>query len=423
MQITIEKIIYPGKSLARENGKIFLTDEGLPGERVEIAVVKEKKNYNEATTQSVITPSAHRVAPRCSHFKICSPYQIINYPYQVHLKETQLRQILGHAVKTDLPFEEMQAAQQIWGYRNKIHLHIIRGNGVRPAYHSPGSHDQFTAINECFLASPNMNALISACGKIISRDSLNGVRQITIRENHAKNQLLLALSGHLPADEQQRAAGGFKQLAGNLPLAGIIYADEKKHREQLLWGSSFINDVISGKTFHYGAASFFQINPAMLELLIHDLRSSIPFDTGKNVIDYFCGTGLFGIIIAPLAARVTGIESNPRDIFFLKKNIAENAVTNFVIRKEDCRSSAGRSKKDPADIIIADPPRNGLGYALCAALIQKKARHIAYISCDPATLARDYKALLNEYELRRVFAYDFFPHTPHIETLSIFELK
>lgn len=127
MQTTIEKIIYPGKSLARSGGKVILTDEGLPGETVEVTAIDEKKDYIKAVTSKILTPSAHRIEPKCSHYQVCSKYQTIAYDFQIKIKEDQLKEIFSRTLQapTEIIF---RPAENIWHYRNKIDFHIIREN-------------------------------------------------------------------------------------------------------------------------------------------------------------------------------------------------------------------------------------------------------------------------------------------------------
>jgi SAM-dependent methyltransferases related to tRNA (uracil-5-)-methyltransferase len=268
-----------------------------------------------------------------------------------------------------------------------------------------------------------MNDLLAVLAKIIEQGSFNGINEIIIRQNRAHDQLLLALVGKLSHDEQQRLVGESAAITASFPLCGIVYRNPATRTGKTLWGSNAIQDTIAGLTFSYGVESFFQINPAMAEKLIADLRVSLPLTAQSRIADLFCGVGLFGIILAPDVKQVSFIEADLDNAGFLKQNIRANHITNGTVQTGDCERWTRKPAHAHYDAVIVDPPRRGLGKTFCTALIKNAPGYIAYVSCDPATLARDCKDLLPAYEPQRLQAYDFFPQTPHIETLTILKKR
>ncbi|MFH1856091.1 MAG: 23S rRNA (uracil(1939)-C(5))-methyltransferase RlmD [Candidatus Omnitrophota bacterium] len=421
MRLLIEKIIYPGKSLGRQNGKIVFTDEGLPGEEIEIVSLREKKNYTEAETVEIIKPSPHRVQPHCAHYKVCSGYQYIDYPFQVKIKEDQLKEILSAGNKFNLPEIKFRTASKIWNYRNKIDFNIIWEDEIPyAAYNLHKQQEQFIKIKECFLASEQINKIIPALIEIIAQKNIRAIKKVSIRESINTGKMLLVLRCNIIKDAGIQAQD-FMPLTKNFALDGIVCAQNEPYKQDVVLGNNFIEEKINDMSFHIGADSFFQINLAMLDKLIPDLKNSLSLTGKETIADLYCGVGTFGITLAPYAAKIIGVELEKENVHFLKRNILLNGLNNFVFYKETCEQWVGRLPNNRVDVLIIDPPRKGMGSGLCTNILKSGVPSIAYISCNPSTMARDLKELLEGYTIKHLFAYDFFPHTPHIEILAVLE--
>lgn len=318
MQINIEKIIYPGKSLGRKDNKIVLTDNGIPGETVECSIVKDKKNYILGKTNAVIRPSVHRKPPRCGHSHICSSYQYVDYEHQLKIKEQQLKEMLS-SFDSKLSSLSLRSGKVIWGYRNKIHLHIItRNNSAFCAYHSPGTKDAFTPIDRCFLVSDLMNRLISDFLGLLSGGLEKCINEITLQRSQASKNFLLCCLGSLRRNEID-VLKPLLSLGKKFSLAGIVYINKKRNEKSILLGKDTLSEKVAGKTFLFGCQSFFQINIPMLESLIQDLKNEFPKAAGKNLIDLYCGVGTFAIALSESFTNITAVESSKENISFLKK--------------------------------------------------------------------------------------------------------
>jgi 23S rRNA (uracil1939-C5)-methyltransferase len=422
MAIAIEKIVYPGKSLARIGGKVIFTDQGLPGETVEIAVLKETKKYTQCLTTKIITPSPERQIPSCKHYQACSPYQYINYPYQVEIKKQQLQEILSRQLKIDSPGLKFRSSEQIWGYRNKINLKIIwKDEKPRLAYNLPQAPDKFIQADECFLSPRTTNLFLTAFIETIAVKSLRTVNELVVREN-AKNELLVAIY-HAPSLSIKSASCAFKDLSKRFPISGLILIDINTLGKTVLWGNDFFKENIAGIDLYIGAESFFQVNTNMLSVLVEDLQNNLDLSADKVLADLYCGIGTFGILLSKKVKRVIGIEAAIENFFFTEKNIKLNNIKNFDVRLCDCKEAINSLLKQKIGLAIVDPPRKGMDITICDALAQDGPPAIAYISCNPATLVRDLKILLSAYEIKNIFSYDFFPHTPHIETMVLLNKK
>ncbi|MEI8176384.1 MAG: 23S rRNA (uracil(1939)-C(5))-methyltransferase RlmD [Candidatus Omnitrophota bacterium] len=427
MEIKIKKVIYPGKSLAHLDGKTIFADEGLPGELVEVKPLAEKKKFTEAQTIRVIEPSAHRVAPRCSHYRCCSSYQYIDYETQLEIKEAQIKEIFLHTLD-QTPDEVVVTPSPVrWGYRNKIRLNIVRRDALTHfAYHLPETHDEFVlADNGCHLASDQVNALLRELLAIIrADDKLGALTEVEVRESSTNKSLLLVLFLNtvtaLPA--VTKAAG---KLPAEFPISGVVCVttDGGIPQEHLIRGKDSIEETVGGKRFMIGARSFFQVNVPLLETVIAKLKGTLKLTRADVIVDAYCGVGTFGISLADEVAQVIGLEAIPENIAFLRNNIEINGVADFRIFRGPCERHLSQVLRAEIAALILDPPRKGISPLVCNQLLTNPPKRIGYLSCNPATLARDLKLLSSAFNIKDISVYDFFPHTPHIETLVILGRK
>ena len=421
MQILIKKIVYPGRSLADLDGKVVFTDEGLPGEVVEVEPVKEKASYIEARTVRIVEPSARRVEPKCGHFRACSPWQTMEYALQLEVKGGQVREIFSRELKIELDRLEVVPSPKIWGYRNRARYHVLRqDNGPFAAYHEPGSEAAFIRTERCELVPDEMNGLLGAVIGGIGRGDLRGVTDVEIRRSAADGRMLVSLGvGSGPDLGAVREV--FSGLKDDFPLAGIVglLNDRKKTSEVPLLGKGFIEENVAGTRFRIGARSFFQVNVEQLTAVAGELRRIAAAAGEPRIADLYCGIGTFGVLLAPGAKEVFGVESEEANIRFLKRNLTQNGVGNYAVCEGTSEEWIEEILDRNIDLVILDPPRKGVEAGLARALAEDPVRTLIYLSCNPATLARDLKTLLGAYELAEVKVFDFFPHTPHIETLTI----
>ncbi len=419
MNIRVEKIVYPGRSLAREGGKVIFTDEGLPGELVEAKLIRERPRYSEAATLRVLEPSPSRVSPRCPHYRACSPYQCIDYPLQVEIKTAQLREMLSHHLKYPADDLSVVPSDQVWSYRNKARLHLLRkGDAVTWSYHEPGTAAAYVPVDSCHLLSDRMNALFSALLGVLRDLKIGWITEATVRESLSAGRLLLLLAGSPPRDVSALRAA-LEERSAALGLSGA--AVDGSGRRLSLFGADSLTEEIGGLSYSYGPSSFFQVNVPALALVLRDLKAALNLTGEETVADLYCGVGTFGLSLAPSAQEVIGVESSRDSIPFLKRNIERNRAGNFAAIEGESEREAARVLGRGIDVLIVDPPRRGLDDRLRRAILSRPTGRIAYLSCDLATLVRDLKDLSRSYRLSRVFAYDFFPHTPHLETLAILE--
>lgn len=418
MQAKIEKIVYPGKSMFHLDKKTTFTDEGLPDELIEYNLVKQKKNYNEAVTTAILEKSPDRVQPRCSHYKICSPYQYIDYQKQLKLKLSQFQEMFDRNLKTGLAQPPViTPSPDIWHYRNKTHLHIVwKDNTPYPAYHIRETHDEFIVIDQCFLIYEPINSLIKQLLPIIQKHNLKAIEEISIRQSRSTKEFFLTVHLNGQCDDDSLSVLP-TQL--NCNLAGIACIN--KNSARILSGKNHLTENIAGIEFSLGPLSFFQINVPLLETLIGDLTGALNLTGAETLADLYCGLGTFGLIFTRKVKQVTGVELSPYDLDFLRKNISKNGITNFRVCEGKSEKWMKKILQEKVNILLMDPPKKGIGKDICDAILKRPAERLVYISCDPSTLMRDLQYLLARYKITYLKLYDFFPHTPHMETCCVLE--
>ena len=425
MQVRIEKIVYPGRRMALLEGKVVFTDRGLPGETVEIEVFKDRRSYAEARTVRIVEPSPARVEPRCGHYLACSPYQDMDYGLEIEIKRAQAAEILSRGLKRPFPGLRLTPSPEVWGYRNKIGLRVLREEG--PAlfvYHEPGERDSFLPVDRCYLAPDRTNDLLAALRETIEAGPLKTVEAVEVRTSRWSGESLLLCDLDSEA-EREAAAEAWRGLRRPFGLVGAVASifDGRRSRDERLFGRDFIEERAGGLVFRLGARSFFQTNVPVLESVFEDVAAAARLGGDETVADLYCGVGTFGLFLAKRCREVFGVEPEPGNVAFLKKNLELNGVGNFAV----CEGTAEEwlpdvLERDPA-VVILDPPRRGVDPEIVARLVGDPVARLLYLSCNPTTLVRDLQGLDQAYEVVDVHVYDFFPHTPHIETLALLKAK
>lgn len=425
MQIRIEKIVYPGRRLGLIEGKVVFTDRGLPGETVEVEIFKERRSYAEARTVGIVEPSPARVEPRCAHYLACSPYQDMDYGLEVEVKRTQIVEILKRELKTPVKHFEMTPSPQVWGYRNKIGLRVLREDGrAKFVYHEPGEQESFVAVDRCYLVADRVNDLLTGLLKAINEVPLPNVEGVEIRTSGSSGESLVLCDLATEA-ETAAVAGALKALKKEFGLAGAVASifDGKHYRDEKLFGRDFIEERAGGLVFRIGARSFFQTNVGILGRVFEDVAAAAGGTSETVIADLYCGLGTFGLFLAKRSREVFGVEPEAGNVAFLKKNLELNGIGNFAVCEGTAEEWLPEILERAPAVVILDPPRRGVDPAIVRGLVEDPVPRILYLSCNPTTLARDLKGFLEGYDLADVRAYDFFPHTPHIETLAVLDRR
>jgi 23S rRNA (uracil1939-C5)-methyltransferase len=379
--LTLGEMTFEGGCIAHHGERTIFVDYGLPGERVIVEIYRERAGVYFARATQVLDPSPHRVAAPCRYFGRCGGcgWQHIDYPHQLELKReivrSQLRRIGGF---DDPPVAPTVGAGNPWGYRN--HVRFTAKPRGEIGFVQRGTH-RFLRIDECLIADPWINELIP-----LLQEKAAGLHQVAVRRGVNTGDVMVQ------PDLQAIAPG--------------IESGQKFYHEELL-----------GHRFRVHGASFFQTNTPQAERLISLVREKLAPGAEETLADAYAGVGTFAVLLAPHVRRVIAIEESAAAVDDAMVNIAgiEN-IQYYRGKTEDVLPEI----TEPIGCLILDPPRLGAHPAAIAAILARPPARIAYVSCDPSTLARDLRLLANGgYILGGVTPVDMFPHTYHIECVAL----
>lgn len=413
--VHIEKPIYGGAFLARAEGKAVFVPLALQGERVSIRVVGEKRGYATAEVEKIVIAAPGRVVPKCRHFGACGgcQYQHAEYAAQLELKQAILRETLERGGVHVLEEIEVLAAEP-WAYRNRIR--VAFDGQRRPGYRGWRSHD-VVAIAECPIAAPLLvHTALTAAEIAQNQHDRMRLREIALFCNADESASLASV---VAADVPKRAFEDFaRAMAQRIPeLVGaeLVVGGHggPPPRRLAEWGASSLPYPAAGFEYRVDHGAFFQVNRWLVDALVEHVTSG---RKGELAWDLFAGVGLFARKLAETFARAVAVESAPAAATALKHNLFGTNAT--AVRAATLDFLRGARMGEPPDLIVVDPPRTGLGAETTALLAEIRAPAITYVSCDPATLARDLKALAGAgYVIENVTLADLFPQTFHLETV------
>lgn len=417
--VTLEKPIYGGASLARIDGKAVFVSLTLPGETARVRIIEDKRGYATAEAEEIVAAAAERVVPGCPHFGICGGchYQHANYAAQIAMKQAVLRETLERAgvqPPDQIAVLAGEAETQAWGYRNRIRLAFdAAGN---PGYRGRRSH-AVVPIRECPIAAPLLVDAAFAAAEV-ARQFAPALRpaELALFCNHDETALLASV--FVAGDRETRFEDFCIALHERLPaLQGAELVAESQERELsrtlAAWGAPSIHYHAAGFDYHVDHGAFFQVNRWLVDALVEHVTAR---HSGALAWDLFAGVGLFARRLAASFERVDAVESAPPAIKALEANL--RATTATAVRSTTLDFLRGVRKSSRPDLIVVDPPRTGLGAEITPLLAAVAAPTVVYVSCDPATLARDLRALKSAgYAIHSLTLADLFPQTFHIETV------
>jgi 23S rRNA (uracil1939-C5)-methyltransferase len=413
MKLRIEKAIYGGDGLARvPEGKTVFVPGTLPGELVEATIAADKRSFATGALDAVIELSRERVVPGCEYVPRCGgcQYQHANPGFQLQMKLDILKETLTRA-HLPLPSEIGSVAGPPWGYRNRIRLHVT---GAALGYRLRGSHN-LLRVTHCPIAAPLLEKAIAAVERIEKETALGSLcEEVEFFTNGEQDQLLISLWSKKPRRLRERSLEAFaERLRVEIPaLTGVgLWAQQSS--SMMHWGQRSLTYAVSGIPYQVSLGSFFQVNRFLVAEL---LQLAIGNRSGRLAWDLYSGVGLFAQALA--YDNVIAVESEGFSTDDLKTNLENKR--HRVVRSNtlDFLRSQAPGQEKP-ELILVDPPRAGLGKEICDHLADVAAPEIVYVSCDPATLARDLQSLLQSgYSVEKMDLIDLFPQTFHMETVS-----
>ena len=387
LELRIDHLANLGMGVGRVDGWVVMVPFVIPGELVKVRIYRNHSHYSEADLLEIIEPSEYRVTPKCALFSACGgcQYQHIDYEEQLRIKTQQVQELLKKNGDIEFSVSLAKSSKQVYGYRSKITPHYNRPdkNGEQPiGFLKYGRRHDIVDVEQCVIATDAIN------------QALPEMREKAIMEGGKK----------------RRQRGGTLLLRET--LEGVINNPK-----------AVVSEKVGALTFQFKAGEFFQNNPFILPDLVEFVKSHASSDEITHLVDAYCGVGLFALSLSEAFESVVGVEISEAAIQLAKVNAQIHAIDNvrFQIGKAEAIFQHIKFSGENTSVII-DPPRKGCDLAFIEQLLEFNPRKIIYVSCDPATQARDLKYFVEKaYQLKEVQPFDLFPHTRHIESVAILE--
>jgi len=438
VSLRIEDLAYGGPGVARHEGYVVMVKHGLPGDLLRAEITKLAKSHAEARAVEILEPSRDRVEPRCVHFGVCGGcrWQDLSYDSQLAWKKKQVVESLKRIGRfEDPPVDDPLPSPDVFFYRNKMEFSFGRdaSGKLTLGLHPAESYQDVFDLDRCHLQSETSNRLIAFVRERCSalgmapydvRTHQGFLRYLAVREGKLTGEVMLNL---VTADGEADALKGLAgETAAEFPevVSFLRSVNSRKatvavgEKEEVLFGRPYITERIGDAVFEVTALSFFQTNSRQAERLYAAALEEADLRDDDSVLDLYSGTGTISILASRRAREVRGVESQPDSVRSAERNASLNGARNcFFIRAEARKAlSALAADREPPTVIVANPPRAGLNRSVIHHMLRLRPRRVVYVSCNPATLARDLNMMCErDYTLARVRPVDMFPHTFHVE--------
>lgn len=405
VNVQLANMAYGGDAVGRHasGGKAVFVPYGIPGESVRVEIVQDKGRFSRARLLEVLSASPQRVQPPCPYFGMCGgcQWQHIAYEGQLEYKRSIVRmQLQRIAGLPDAIVHPTLGMADPWHYRNHVQLSVSRDGQL--GFMAVGSH-QVVPIERCLLMNPLLEELFDSLDI-----ELPGLQRLSLRAgiNTGDQMIIFEMESDRPPD-----------LEVDLPVSCVLLLSNGT--PITLLGSPYIYEQVAGRVYRLSAPSFFQVNTWQTEELVSLVSTHLSPGPDSVVLDAYCGVGTFALSLAADAKQVIGIESNAAAIADAEANAADTDNVAFI---HGTPEEIAPTLDIAAPLVVLDPPRTGLDKEALSALVSLAPPRIVYVSCDPATLARDIKRLLaSGYHLREVQPVDMFPQTYHIECVAVLD--
>lgn len=459
--VTITDVAAEGKALARVNDMVVFVPFVVPGDVVDLKIRKKKHSYCEAEVVRFVKYSETRAEPVCQHFGVCGGCKWQNLPYeeQLRAKQQQVFDQLSRISHVQLPeFNPIVGSQLTLHYRNKLEFgcsnkrwltreQVASGetfdtmNAI--GFHITGAFDKILPIEKCWLMDDLQNrirneirdyALANGITFFDLRQQVGLLRDVMIRNSDTGEWMVLVQFHFESEGDQQTAEALLSHLGEQFPqITSVLWVDNQKCNDtfgdlpvQVFKGNDHIFEVMEGLKFKVGPKSFYQTNTLQAYHLYDVARQFANLNGNEIVYDLYTGTGTIANFVARKAKKVVGVEYVPEAIEDAKVNSELNGIDNTTFYAGDMKDILNDefiAENGQPDVIITDPPRAGMHADVLETIVRANPKRIVYVSCNPATQARDLIALDNNYEVKAVQPVDMFPHTPHVENVVLLERR
>jgi 23S rRNA (uracil1939-C5)-methyltransferase len=413
----INGVTHNGEGVARNDGKATFIPFAIPGETVEVEITDEKRKFRRARLTEIVDSSADRITPCCPHYYDCGgcAFQHVSYPKQLELKQQVVQETINRIGKIDLQVKPVIGMDTPWRYRNKVTWHVKRINGkLKMGYYLNDSH-RIINIDTCKLISIEMENLSLYIKSRLEELNLPDNCEIVVRQSSLTSKLMLVFSGAGTDNVNLNLLVDYPELDSIYSIDNEFYT--------LLHGEAYLQEEINGLHYDISALSFFQVNSTQTSKLYNIAKSYAHAKSKTRVLDAYCGIGSISLQLAKTARKVLGVESYAPAIKDAVNNKYKNNIFNCDFITGPCEVIIPQLL-DEFDIVVLDPPRSGCSKDLIHAIVNISPKRIVYVSCNPATLARDLALFAQEgYESLEIQPVDMFPQTSHVETVVLIERK
>lgn len=446
----VESLEFPNKGFLNIEGNRVLVKGVLPGQKVRLLLKRKRSGLYEGRFLEVLEPSPLETAsPACPHFGECGGcvYQSLPYETQLELKQAQVKQLLDEVCQSEYEFEPIKPSPDCWNYRNKMEFsfgNLYKDGPLALGLHRKNSFYDIVTTDQCQLVQKDFCKVLSCVLELYQEASVSFYHKVThqgylrhllVRRAAKTGELLIAL---VTAGAEQLAQGQeeerlLEQLKARLlslslsgQLVGILQIEN--HREadviqadstRVLYGQEYFTEELLGIQFQISTFSFFQTNSLGAEVLYTKAREYVGETRDKVIFDLYSGTGTIAQVLAPVARKVIGVEIVEEAVEAARENAARNGLSNVEFLAGDVLKKLDEITERP-DLIVLDPPRDGVHPKALAKIIEYGVEHLVYISCKPTSLARDLVVLQERgYEVKKVCCVDMFPQTSGIETVCL----
>ncbi len=459
--VTITDVAAEGKALARVNDMVVFVPWAVPGDIVNLQVTRKKHSFCEARIIDFVEKSPLRIEPRCPHFGICGGCKWQNLPYaeQLKAKQKQVHDQLTRIGKVELPeFRPIMGSVKEFEYRNKLEFgfsnkrwltqdEVDKGLAIKDknavGFHITGAFDKIYPIENCSLMEPLQNDIRNSIRDYALEHDLTFydlrnqhglLRDMVLRNSNTGEWMLIMQFRFDEEDDEKRAEDLMQYVADKFPqITSLLYVNNQKCNDTFndlevvtFKGNDHIFEEMEGLRFKVGPKSFYQTNTEQAYHLYSVAREFAGLTGNELVYDLYTGTGTIANFVSRKARKVIGIEYVPEAISDAKVNSEINGIDNTLfyagdmkdILTEDFIAEHGRP-----DVIITDPPRAGMHPDVVNVILGASPKRIVYVSCNPATQARDLQLMDADYKVAAVQPVDMFPHTPHVENVVLLEKR
>lgn len=445
--VEIEKLSNLGFGIAHIDGMVVFVENSCPLDKVKIKITNISKNYAKGELVNIIEPSLHRIEPKCKMTKVCGGCQLqfINYDYQLKLKREIVEDAIHSIAGEKIEVRETVASPEIYGYRHKVQYPISQTKNSRrilAGYYKPKSHE-IVNIKYCPIQPETCDEIIEyirnkafdfAITGFNEKKHAGDLRHVVLRVSKATGKVLVTLVVNSTKmfdklrDFSQDIYDNFKLVTG----VCVNYNPNKTNvimgkKTELVAGKDFIKEHVLDKTFRIGANTFFQVNPKSAENIFKFVKDEIQktIET-PTILDAYAGVTTFGMIVSDIARKVVSVEENKEAVDFAAETIKINEIKNIELHNMDTAmfmEKEIKTKKRKFDVIILDPPRKGCNEKSLELSLELCRGKIIYVSCNPATLARDLKYLISKgAKVEFIQPFDMFCHTYHVESVAIINI-